>query len=724
ERDPMRLLMGKGASPHHGFAAFYTWIDQVYGADAVLHFGTHGALEFMPGKQTGISADCWPSRLLGALPNYYFYSVNNPSEGSIAKRRGAATLISYMAPPLQQAGLYKGLRLLKDSIDNYHRHPGDELAEDIRTQAQKLGISVAVDDSSADAYIAALGHELIQVEHRMIPMGLHVLGKAPSNGELVDILALVASFNPAAHPKTGEKLRTLPALIAEGLGLNYEVLQETIKIDSAAQEHWEHIEEIVHSAMTLFVDAPRSPKLDTRAVDGYLHAHARIPAGLLVNLWNSLDDLRSRLIHDHEVEGLLHGLEAGYIPPSPGNDVVRNEAVAPTGRNIHALDPMRVPNAVSTTAGTKLVDQMLARLVQEQGGLPETVAMILWGTDNLKSDGEGVAQVLALLGARALEDELGNVSDVALIPLAELNRPRIDVVMTVSGIFRDLFHHQMNLLDKAVRLAAEAPESVERNFVRKHTLAHAADLGISIHEAATRVFSNAPGAYGANINHLIESSNWENDNELSDMFMTRKSYAYSRKSGWSNQRAIMERSLATVDAAFQNIDSFEIGISDVDHYYEYLGGVSKSVETLSGKRPPVLVADAFSLNDRLSSLEQMVRLESRAKLLNPKWYESMLAHGYEGVREIEHRVSNTYGWSATNDAVEGWVYQDVAGTFLLDKEMRERMARANPHATAAIARRLLEADSRGFWDADDETIEQLKEIYVDLEDRLEGIVTA
>jgi magnesium chelatase subunit H len=342
----------------------------------------------------------------------------------------------------------------------------------------------------------------------------------------------------------------------------------------------------------------------------------------------------------------------------------------------------------------------------------------------LKSDCEGVAQVFALLGARAIEDELGNVSDVELIPLHEMSHPRIDVVVTVSGIFRDLLHHQMNLLDKAVRLAANAPEPDEFNFVRKHTQAHAAALNIPFNEAATRVFSNAPGQYGANVNFLVESSTWEDDNELSEAFMGRKSFAFDGKGQLREARAIMEHSLSTVDATFQNVDSFEIGISDVDHYYEYLGGVTKSVERLRGQRPPVLVADAISLNGRLSSLEQMVRLESRAKLLNPKWYDAMLEHGYEGVSEIETRVSNTYGWSATTNAVEGWVYQDIAETFLLDEEMRERMGKANPHATAGIARRLLEADARGFWDANDETIEQLREIYGDLEDQMEGVVAA
>jgi len=770
ERDPMRLLMGKDASPHHGFAAFYTWLDHLYDADAVIHFGTHGALEFMPGKQAGVSADCWPSRLLGSVPNFYYYCVNNPSEGSIAKRRGAATLVSYMVPPLQQAGLYKGLRRLKDSLENYHKRPEAEMLVDIRRQAEMLGINVGANGHSngnghngnghngnghngnghngnghngnghsenghqdahhsaeaAAAYVAALGHELIQVEHRMIPLGLHVLGQAPTTPELVDMLALAVTFNPVPqpNPEADEKLPALPVLIARGLGWDYRQLQETLKTDPQSQARWEQIEAITREAVRRFVEAPRSPALDHSGVDAYLGESARVPSQLLPRLWAWLDDLMDRIVHDKEIYGLLHALDAGYILPSPGNDVVRNQAIVPTGRNIHALDPYRVPMPTAVAAAQLLVRQMLERLTAEQGALPETVAMVLWGTDNLKSDGEGIAQCLALLGARAVEDELGNLADVVLIPLSELGRPRIDVVMTLSGIFRDLFHYQAGLLDKAVRLAANADEPIEMNFVRKHSLAHAAELNISLDEAAMRVYSNAPGSYGAHVNHLVEGSTWDSDDQLSDAFLARKSFAYGRDGQWHGARQVMERSLATVDAAFQNIDSFELGISDVDHYYEYLGGVAKSVEKLGGKRPPVMVADAIAVEDRLSSLEQMVRLESRTKMLNPKWYEAMLHHGYEGVREIELRVSNTYGWSATADAVEGWVYDDVASTFLLDEQMRERLAKANPHATAAIAKRLLEAEARGFWEASDELIDKLREIYGDLEDQLEGVTSA
>ncbi|MEZ4581742.1 MAG: cobaltochelatase subunit CobN, partial [Caldilineaceae bacterium] len=383
---------------------------------------------------------------------------------------------------------------------------------------------------------------------------------------------------------------------------------------------------------------------------------------MLAELWLFLADLQRRLTGEHETEAILRAFNSGYIPPSPGNDVVRNAAVVPTGRNIHALDPFRVPTPAAQATGAALMEELLQRMLREQGALPETIAMVLWGTDNLKSDCEGVAQVLALLGARAVDDELGNVADVELIPLEELGRPRIDVVVTVSGIFRDLLMHQMRLLDKAARLAAKAPEPAEFNFVRKHAQVQAKELGLTLDAAAARVFSNQSGQYGANVNHLVESSNWEDDDELSEAFLSRKSFAFDAKGGWRDARTIMESTLATVDATFQNIDSFEIGISDVDHYYEYLGGTTKSVENLSGRRPKVFVADAIAANDRISTLEQMVRLESRAKLLNPKWFEAMLAHGYEGVQEIETRVSNTYGWSATTSAVEGWVYGDIAET--------------------------------------------------------------
>ncbi|MCB0110682.1 MAG: cobaltochelatase subunit CobN, partial [Caldilineaceae bacterium] len=511
--------------------------------------------------------------------------------------------------------------LLKDSIDSFRQRPSVELLQDIQTQAEKLDIGIDVQlpeihgstlngsTDAASAYVSALAHELIQVEHRMIPMGLHVLGHVPAGDELYDILALVAAFTRIKHPtKRNETLPPLPQLIAEHRGWDYQVLRAALKGDALAQERWAALDAICRETMGRFVADHQCKQLQPaepwRSVNGYLAEVTNLQPAQLVHLWSYLDDLLTRLQEECEVAGLVRALEGGYIPPSPGNDVVRNTAIVPTGRNIHGLDPFNVPTPAAQSTGADLMNELLERLTVEQGALPETVALVLWGTDNLKSDCEGVAQVLALVGARALLDELGKVSDVALIPLHELGRPRVDAVVTVSGIFRDLLSHQMILIDKAIRMAAQADEPCEFNFVRKHALEQAAELGVSLAEAATRVFANAPGHYGANVNHLVESSNWENDGELSEAFLTRKSFAFNAEGSWHDARGIMEKSLATVQATFQNIDSFEIGVSDIDHYYEYLGGVTKSVEKLSGKRPPVLVADAISLNGRLSSLQQ------------------------------------------------------------------------------------------------------------------------
>ena len=702
ERDPMRLLMAKDAAPNHAFAAFYTWLREVYRADALVHFGTHGALEFMPGKQAGLGPECWPLRLLGGLPNFYCYSVNNPSEATIAKRRGGATLVSYLTPPLQQAGLYKGLRQLKDNLDAYRQRPNPAAVEDLRLQASKLGINVVASDD--ERAVAAIGHELLQIEQRMVPMGLHVLGRPPAANELLDFLALATTFHPLDDQRRG-----LLHLLAILEGHDYAALREASADDSPAQEVLQRLDRHARTLITALVEGRSEPIFKA------------LPAAAQSELRRFVADMLERLTANLELQGLLHGLEGGFIAPSPSNDVVRNPAVAPTGRNLHALDPYRVPTPAACQSAGRLARELLARLSADQGKLPDTVAVVLWGTDNLKNDCEGVALALELLGAAPVTDELGSVVDVALRPLSELGRPRIDVVVTVSGIFRDLLGNQMGLLDRAARLAACADEPLEQNFVRQHALTQAAELGISVEDAASRVFSNAPGSYGANVNFLVESSNWEADDQLSDAFLSRKSFVIGKHGEWHESRALMEKALSTVDATFQNVDSFEVGITEIDNYYENLGGVTKSVERLRGTRPPVLVADGLGDSQRVSSLEQMVRLESRTKLLNPKWYEAMLSHGFEGAREIETRVNNTYGWSATTNAVEGWVYGQVAETFVLDSEMRDRLTELNPSAAGGIVRRLLEAHGRGFWDADEEMIEQLQEIYEELEDRLEGV---
>lgn len=732
ERDPMRLLTARDASPNHAFAAFYAWLEQVYQADAVVHFGTHGALEFMPGKQVGLSASCWPKRLLGSMPNFYYYCVNNPSEGAIAKRRSFATLISYLSPPLEQAGLYKGLRRLRELIGAYQRQPSAEVLRQIDDLAAELDLGADLKAHDAQTRVSALNGELYQVEERMIPLGLHILGDDPDPQRLVDHLAFLAAHS---RPEMGNM--SLPEYICRHKNLDYRHLFEKKNRDRECSEMWRDIMRISREAIRLFIGRPLPPdagkELRARIMESsfpvrqseaeqYLHHEGALRPGQLDGLWTFMQRVLVGITAGREIPAMLEALSGSYIEPSPGNDLVRNPDIVPTGRNIHSLDPFAMPSSFAMEQGAKSAEALLERYRDECGSLPESIALVLWGTDNLKSDGEGVAQALALLGTRTKADELGKISDVELIPCAELGRPRIDVVVTVSGIFRDLLSHQIRLLDKAVRLAADADESEEFNHVRKHVREQAEQEGISRRDAAARIFANAPGSYGANVNHLVESGTWENDDELATTFVNRKSFAYNADGSWEESPEILTSALRNVTLTYQNIDSFEIGISDIDHYYEYLGGISKTVERVGKSKPKVMVGDVNGLGEKknICSLERMVALETRTKLLNPKWYESMLEHGYEGVREIESHLSNTYGWSATASAVGDWTYQQFNETYLQDRDMLERLRSLNPHATMSMTGRLLEANARGFWKTDSGTIEELRDLYADLESRIEG----
>ncbi len=733
ERDPMRLLMAKDAAPNHAFAAFYAWLEQVWQADAVLHFGTHGALEFMPGKQVGLGASCWPKRLIGSMPDFYYYCVNNPSEGAIAKRRGFATLISYLSPPLEEAGLYKGLRQLRELLETCYRKQSHEVLEEIVTLAETLELDIDRGHLSVEQYLTALGNELYRIEERMIPLGLHVIGKDPSPHSLVDQLTLLVS-----HPLAALNNRSLPEYLCALRKIDYSHLVKHSGSNREAMLQWQEMMSIAREAVRLFIgnvpDENNTPhdlrtmleaSLPVRvsAAERSLSRKASAKSGELSALWTFLQRILLALVSNREIDGMLDALAGRYIEPSPGNDLVRNPEIAPTGRNIHSLDPFNIPSLFAAKEGRASAEELLRHYRAECGALPESIAIVLWGTDNIKSDGEGVAQVLALIGARPKKDELGKISDVELISQEELGRPRIDVVITVSGIFRDLLSHQIMLLDKAVRLAAAANEAESVNFIRRNVLRQAADAGISFDKAANRIFSNAPGSYGANVNHLVESSTWEADNELAETFINRKSFSFGAEGAWEESPEILTSALRNVTLTYQNIDSYEIGLSDIDHYYEYLGGVSKSVEHLSRSKPKVMVGDVNGVGrkQKISSLESMVALEARTKLLNPKWYESLLEHGYEGVREIESHLGNTYGWSATASAVKDWTYTQFNETFLQDKEMLEKLKNLNVHATLSMTKRLLEANSRGFWQTDSETIEELQELYSELESHMEGV---
>jgi magnesium chelatase subunit H len=688
EGDPMRLLFEKGLAPTHAFSAFYRYLREDFQAHAVLHFGTHGALEFMPGKQTGLSGACWPDRLLGDLPNIYLYASNNPSEGAIAKRRSGATLISYLTPPIAQAGLYKGLNELKASIERWRglapaaaeRH---ELALLLQSQAAALDLATTEPlwDTTADEQapqqvdqrVLALAAQVLEMEYTLIPHGLHVTGRAPGAAERVDMLLSMAD---AGHGVT------LPRAAIEAL-VDGEGVQQALTIAGLGADE-------AHLAMM-----------------------------------NSLQAASLMLAQDSEVPALLHALDGRFIRPAPGGDVLRTPAVLPTGRNIHGFDPFRIPSAFAVQDGAQQAQRLLDRYIADGHPLPESVALVLWGSDNLKNEGAPIAQALALIGALPRFDSYGRIAGASLIPLAQLGRPRIDVVITLSGIFRDLMPLQIKLLAEAAFLAASADEPVEMNWVRRHALAYQLEHGCTMEIAALRVYGNAEGAYGSNVNNLIESSAWSDEGEIAETYSRRKGFAYGRSGRAVQQTALLQSVLADVQLTYQNLDSVELGVTTVDNYFDTLGGITQAVKVAKGGRPqdtpPVYIGDQTKGEGAVRSLREQVALETRTRMLNPKWYEGMLEHGYEGVRQIEVHLTNTMGWSATTGQVQPWVYKQLTDTFMLDPAMRERLARLNPTASARVANRLLEASERNFWQPDAQTLEALRRAGEELEDRLEGV---
>ena len=426
---------------------------------------------------------------------------------------------------------------------------------------------------------------------------------------------------------------------------------------------------------------------------------------------------------DKEMDSLIKALDGNYVLPGPGGDPIRNPGVLPSGKNIHALDPQSIPTTAAVAAAKSVVDKLIERQKEEQGTWPETIACVLWGTDNIKTYGESLAQILWFVGVKPKPDSVGRINKLELIPLEELGRPRIDVVVNCSGVFRDLFINQMALIDQAVKLAAEADEPLESNFVRKHSLEQAEKEGTSIREASARVFSNASGSYSSNVNLAVENSTWEEENELQEMYLSRKTYAFNADNpGEMNQkREVFESVMKTADVTFQNLDSSEISLTDVSHYFD--SDPTKLIKTLrdDGKEPSSYIADTTTSNAQVRTLGETIRLDSRTKLLNPKWYEGMLKSGYEGVRELSNRLNYTLGWSATSGQVDNFVYEETNETFINDEEMRKRLMDLNPNSFRRIVGTLLEVNGRGYWETSDENIEQLKELYQEVEDKIEGV---
>jgi magnesium chelatase subunit H len=709
--DPMRLLFDKENTPHHQYALFYRWLTEEFGADAIIHLGMHGTAEWMPGVQLGVTENCWPDVLLGQVPNFYVYPINNPAEANIAKRRGYSTIIGHAIPPYGRAGLYKELVALKELLED--RTDEEAILQKIELLNLDADLVRGANETFSE-FASRVYAYLRELEATLITDSLHVLGDAPPaeqqltlitealkigrNGELglADLLLQegdweikrLGDYSPASYA----------ALLADARSGHSQAIALRDQIEAAC----------VAFAHNLHASSSQAPSFQAPN----LQALADYGRGMLAALRDNTQEL----------DYLLHGLAGGYIPAAPGGDLIRDGlAVLPTGRNIHSLDPFRIPTDSAFARGVRIAEALIAAHLNENGNYPETIAQVLWGLDTIKTKGEAIGTILGLLGARPLKDGQGKVGRYELIPLAELGRPRIDVLMTCSGVFRDTFAGTMDMLDRLVREIAAAAEPEEQNYVRKHVQAMLAE-GHDLAAATARIFSQPAGQYGSYVDDAIDGGAWEERQELEELFVKRNAYTYGGNNAATARPEVLRSLLGTVGRVAQEIDSVEYGLTDMQHYYGYSGALKAAAERASGKAVELSYVESFTAETKIKSLDQVLRVEYRTKLLNPKWYENMLKHGHNGAAEISHRFTYMLGWSATTDAVDNWVYDSAAATFVLDDAMRQRLEAANPEAARNAIGRLLEANSRGLWQTNEDTLDRLRELHADLEDRLEGVV--
>ncbi|MDP9406743.1 MAG: cobaltochelatase subunit CobN, partial [Actinomycetota bacterium] len=744
--NPVAIYHDPDLPPSHHYLAAYRWLDAAFGADAVLHLGKHGTLEWLPGKGLGLSAACAPDAVLGELPLVYPFIVNDPGEGTQAKRRGHAVVVDHLVPPMARADTYGEMAKLEQLLDEHAQVQAldpDKLPP-IRAQiwelvqAAQLHRDLHVDAQPAaeefDDFLLHVDGYLCEVKDVQIRDGLHVLGGAPSGEPRVDLVLAILRASQVWGGVSGA-LPGLRAAIASAHGLDEQALLAT---PGAAVE--------VPGALTRVADGPARTGADV--VDLLESLARRLVTGMETSGWLvekaplvveevlgaqlaevtrvlafAATEVVPRLERTtDEIAGVLRALDGRFVAPGPSGSPTRGLVnVLPTGRNFYSVDPKAVPSRLAWSTGQALADSLLARHRADTGEWPASVGLTVWGTSAMRTQGDDIAEVLALLGVRPVWDDASRrVTGTEVIPLAELGRPRVDVVVRISGFFRDAFPHVVALLDDAVRLVAELDEDAADNHVRAHVSADVAAHG-DVRRATTRIFGSKPGAYGAGLLPLIDSREWRSDADLAEVYAVWGGYAYGRGLDGREARADMESSFRRIAVAAKNQDTREHDIVDSDDYFQYHGGMVATVRHLTGASPAAYVGDsAVPSAVRTRTLAEETHRVFRARVVNPKWVAAMQRHGYKGAFELAATVDYLFGYDATAGVVDDWMYEKLAETYVFDPGVREFIERSNPWALRGISERLLEAADRGLWaEPDAGTLQRLRQAYLETEGDLE-----
>ncbi|WP_055555771.1 cobaltochelatase subunit CobN [Streptomyces sp. NBRC 110028] len=722
--NPIAIYHDPDLPPSHHYLAAYRWMatpqaDGGFGADAMVHLGKHGNLEWLPGKNAGLSAACGPDAALGDLPLIYPFLVNDPGEGTQAKRRVHATLVDHLVPPMARADSYGDIARLEQLLDEYAAISAMDPAKlpAIRSQIwtliqaarldHDLGLEGRPDDEGFDDFLLHVDGWLCEVKDAQIRDGLHVLGGAPTGPERVN---LVLAILRARQIWGGTS--ALPGL-REALGLD-----ESAATRTSADE----AEERARALVQAMEDADWAPEAAGKAALDLPEAQRGAVTAILE--FAAREVVPRLAATTDEIDHAVHALNGGFVPAGPSGSPLRGLVnVLPTGRNFYSVDPKAVPSRLAWETGQALADSLLERYrADNDGQYPRSVGLSLWGTSAMRTSGDDVAEALALMGIRPVWDDASRrVTGLEPVTPDQLGRPRVDVTLRISGFFRDAFPHVVGLLDDAVRLAASLDEADDVNYVRAHTRADLAEHGDE-RRATTRIFGSRPGTYGAGLLQLIDSRDWRTDADLAEVYTVWGGYAYGRGLEGRPAREEMESAYRRIAVAAKNTDTREHDIADSDDYFQYHGGMVATVRALKGTAPAAYIGDSTRPETvRTRTLHEETSRVFRARVVNPRWIEAMRRHGYKGAFELAATVDYLFGYDATTGVVADWMYDKLAQTYLLDPENRAFLEEANPWALHGMAERLLEAESRGLWEQPDpEVLERVRELFLETEGGLEG----
>lgn len=700
--DPSKIYHDKDLPPHHQYIAFYKWIKNEFKADAIIHLGTHGTLEFLPGKNVGLSAECFPDILLEELPNIYVYHAVNSSESSIAKRRGYALIINHGSPPITVSGLHDEFqeieRMIAEYFDalQYNREKAEDISQKVLEKAQVYGLGETVEE---------IYDRLEEYKRSLIPKGLHVIGEKPSMDEIIDYLTFLSRYDR-------REAKSLHRIFLECKGLSYEDVLENPNAKSADfkaySEIFNEVEATVKSVIAEYLAKGKANSQTEQTLN-----KAELDRSL-----RFLKEVYDRIQQSDEVGAVLNALEGKFIPPGPGGDFVRTPEIYPTGRNTYQLDPTRVPTETAMERGMVIAEEYVKHFYEEHGSYPRSVSMVLWGFETMNTGGETVAAVFRLLGVKPIWKGL-YIRDLEVIPLEELGRPRIDVVVTICGIFRDTFYNVVELLDRAFRVVADLDEPEEMNYVKANMKMAIMQYG---ENAKFRIFGPPEGLYATSITSLVESSKWRSESEIINAYLESMKFAYGEKQRNVEAKEVLSKLLSNVDVVAQVRDTIEYEITDLDHYYEFLGGLARTVKEKRGSEPAVLVVDTTKETVKVEDVKESIRRGIITRTTNPKWLDAMLEHGSNGATKIADRIENMLGLAATLGSIEKWMWDKTAENTVLEKERAEKIKNANPWAFCKIIKRLLEAAKRGYWKADEEILTKLEKEYLKTEQILEDMI--